>query len=53
MKPLFNSIRIYIGKNDFSIDQLEMKENMGDTTVITFVNKQLNMAIGDEVFSVK
>lgn len=53
IKPLFSSIRIYIGKNDFSIDQLEMKEKMGDTTIITFVNKQLNTAIGDEVFSVK
>lgn len=53
IKPLFSSIRIYIDKNDFSIDQLEMKEKMGDTTIITFVNKQLNTAIDDEVFSVK
>ena len=53
MKKLFSTIRIFIGKGDFSIDQLEMKESMGDNTVITFVNKQLNTTIRDEVFDVK
>ena len=53
MRKLFTTIRIFIGKDDFSIDQLEMHEDMGDTTVITFVNKQLNTAISDEVFAVK
>ncbi|MDB5235132.1 MAG: outer rane lipoprotein carrier protein LolA [Hymenobacter sp.] len=53
MKHLFSAIRIYIGKGDFSIDQLEMKEEMGDNTIITFVNKQLNTPIRDEVFDVK
>ena len=53
MKTLFSTIRIFIGKNDFSINQLEMNETMGDNTVITFVNKQINTTISDEVFSVK
>jgi len=53
LKPLFNTIRVFIGKDDFSINQLELKENMGDNTVITFVNKQLNTAVRDEVFDVK
>ena len=53
MRKLFATIRIFIGKDDFSIDQLDMKESMGDNTVITFVHKQLNTTIGDEVFSVK
>ncbi|GAB3655178.1 hypothetical protein GCM10027594_28460 [Hymenobacter agri] len=53
MRKLFATIRIFIGKDDFSIDQLDMRESMGDNTVITFVHKQLNTPIGDEVFSVK
>jgi len=53
MRKLFTTIRLFIGKDDFSIDQLEMHEAMGDTTLITFVNKQLNTAISDEVFAVK
>lgn len=53
MRKLFTTIRLFIGKDDFSIDQLEMHEAMGDTTLITFVNKQLNAAISDEVFAVK
>lgn len=53
MRKLFTTIRLSIGKADFSIDQLEMRESMGDNTVITFVNKQLNTAISDEVFAVK
>jgi len=53
MKQLFSVIRIFINKNDFSIDQLELKETMGDNTVITFFNKQLNTPVADEVFSVK
>lgn len=53
MRKLFTTIRIFIGKDDFSIDQLEMPEDMSDTTVITFVNKQLNTDINDEVFAVK
>ncbi|MGI4862382.1 MAG: LolA family protein [Janthinobacterium lividum] len=53
MHKLFTTIRLFIGKDDFSIDQLEMHESMGDTTLITFVNKQLNTAISDEVFAVK
>lgn len=53
MRNLFNTIRLFIGKDDFSIDQLEMKESMGDNTVITFLNKQFNTVIRDEVFDVK
>lgn len=53
MRKLFATIRIFIGKDDFAIDQLDLKESMGDNTVITFVHKQLNTPIGDEVFSVK
>jgi len=53
MRKLFTTIRLFIGKDDFSIDQLEMHESMGDNTVITFENKQLNTAINEEVFAVK
>jgi outer membrane lipoprotein-sorting protein len=53
MKSLFSTIRLIIGKDDFSIDQLEMKESMGDNTIITFLNKQFNTVIRDEVFDVK
>ncbi|GAA4371129.1 hypothetical protein GCM10023185_46290 [Hymenobacter saemangeumensis] len=53
MKQLFTTIRITINKRDFSIDQLELKEAVGDNTIITFVNKQLNTPVADEVFSVK
>ena len=53
MSHLFEAIRIFVSKTDFSIDQLEMRETMGDNTVITFVNKQINTPVRDEVFDVK
>jgi outer membrane lipoprotein-sorting protein len=53
MKRLFATIRVFVGKDDFSINQIELREAMGDNTIITFLNKQLNTSIRDEVFDVK
>jgi outer membrane lipoprotein-sorting protein len=53
LKKLFATIRLHIKKSDFSIDKMEMIEPMGDNTVLSFFNKELNGTVKDEVFAVK
>ncbi|MDO7875810.1 outer membrane lipoprotein carrier protein LolA [Hymenobacter sp. ASUV-10] len=47
LKQLFSSIRLVIAKNNFSIDEIEMRESSGDNTVITFTNKRINAPVQD------
>ena len=50
LKESLNRIVIYLNKMDFTVDKLEMFESAGDFTRITFLNKQLNQPLSDEVF---
>ena len=47
LKQLFSTIRLIIAKNNFSIDEIEMRESSGDNTVITFTNKRINAPVQD------
>ena len=47
LKQLFSAIRLIIAKNNFSIDEIEMREKSGDNTVITFTNKRINAPVQD------
>jgi outer membrane lipoprotein-sorting protein len=53
LKEFFSGINIFLEKQDFSINHLDMQEASGDNTVITFTNKQFNVNIPDAVFSAK
>ena len=53
LQEFFSTISIYIEKNDYSVHKMDMIEPSGDNTVITFVNKQFNVDIPDEVFAIK
>jgi outer membrane lipoprotein-sorting protein len=53
MKDYFKNINIIVAKKDYSINKLEMYEQSGDNTIISFINKELNAAIPDALFAVK
>jgi len=53
LKEFFNSIIIFMDKNDYSVSRIEMNELSGDNTIINFHNKVLNGQIADDLFAVK
>jgi len=53
MKDYFKNINIIVAKKDYSVNKLEMYEQSGDNTIISFINKELNVAIPDALFAVK
>lgn len=53
IKEFFQTISLTLDKSDYSVSELELLEQGGDTTVMRFNNKQLNTTISDSVFSVK
>jgi outer membrane lipoprotein-sorting protein len=53
LKEMFSTISIYIEKNDYSINKMDMLDQSGDNTVISFLKKEFNVTIPDEVFFVK
>lgn len=52
IKSLFTEIDILISKSNFTVEKLELRETSGDNTTLTFSNKQLNIPVSDEVFSI-
>ena len=53
MKDYFKNINIVLSKKDYSVNKLEMYEQSGDNTIISFINKELNAPIADTLFTVK
>ncbi|RFS21130.1 outer membrane lipoprotein carrier protein LolA [Chitinophaga silvatica] len=53
LKDYFNTIILLVDKLDYSVSKITMAEASGDDTSISFLHKQLNANIPDEVFSVK
>ena len=53
MKEYFKNINIVLSKKDYSVSRLEMYEQAGDNTIISFVNKDLNAPIADALFVIK
>ncbi|MFY0253890.1 outer membrane lipoprotein carrier protein LolA [Chitinophaga sp. 30R24] len=53
MKEYFKTIVLLVDKQDYSVAKIIMAELSGDDTTISFLHKQLNSNIPDEVFSVK
>lgn len=52
MKEVIASMEIYFSKSDLAVAEVIMKESEKDYTVITFIDKKINEAIEDSVFSV-
>lgn len=53
IKEFFQTITITLDKKDYSVSDLELLEQGGDTTLMRFSNKQLNTSIDDAVFTVR
>lgn len=51
LRGFFDSIVLKVDKKDFSVIGIEMNEESGDQTIITFVQKNLNVPVADEIFS--
>jgi outer membrane lipoprotein-sorting protein len=53
LKELFKNINIIVDKKDYGAGKIEMHEQSGDNTIITFTNKELNANIPDALFAIK
>ncbi|GAO42081.1 hypothetical protein FPE01S_01_10940 [Flavihumibacter petaseus NBRC 106054] len=53
LKDLFAKILLYLDRKDYSVQRIDMVENGGDNTLITFNQKEVNVQIPDAVFAVK
>jgi outer membrane lipoprotein-sorting protein len=52
LKEMFRNIVLIVDKKDFSVLSINMTEPSGDNTLIKFVNKELNVQLQDNLFSV-
>jgi len=52
LKELFKNINIVVDKKNYTATRIEMYEQSGDNTVITFTNKELNTSIPDATFTI-
>jgi outer membrane lipoprotein-sorting protein len=52
LKDVISTMEIYFNKSDLAVEEVVMREGEKDYTVITFIDKQINEAIEDRVFSV-
>jgi outer membrane lipoprotein-sorting protein len=53
LREFFKSINIFVSKKDYSVTKLELMEQSGDKTIITYLNKELNTTLPDALFAVK
>ncbi len=53
IKEYFKNINVIISRKDYSVNKIEMYEQSGDNTMISFVNKELNPILPDALFAIK
>ncbi len=53
MKKMFSKIEVYLSKTDYNVLRLNMVENEGDNSLMTFSNRILNKTIDENLFSTK
>ncbi len=53
IKEFFETINITLSKHDYSVDEMELNEQGGDVTRMLFTQKQLNVPVSDEVFTLR
>lgn len=52
LKGFFKAIHLFADKKEYGVSKIEMQELSGDNTVITFVNKEVNVPIADALFTI-
>jgi len=52
LKEMFAHINLLVSKKDFSVASINMTEPSGDNTLIRFINKEQNVQLPDNLFSV-
>lgn len=53
LREFFKNINIFVSKKDYSVTKLELHEQSGDKTVISYQNKELNTNLPDALFTIK
>lgn len=53
MKKMFKNIEVYLDKNNYTVLKLNLIENGGDNTLMTFSKAILNKSLSDVLFSTK
>ena len=53
MQGIFKNINLTVDKKDYSVTKMDMVEQSGDNTVISFQHKQMNVNIKDDVFAIQ
>jgi outer membrane lipoprotein-sorting protein len=53
LKEFFKNINIFVSKKDYSVTRLDLHEQSGDKTTITYLNKELNTNLADALFTIK
>lgn len=53
MKKMFTRIEVFLDKSDYNVLRLNMVENGGDNSLMTFTNRQMNKNLSDGLFSTK
>jgi outer membrane lipoprotein-sorting protein len=52
MKQMFSTIRLIFNAKNYTVEQVEMNERSGDTTLIRLSGKQINVPIEDDTFHI-
>jgi outer membrane lipoprotein-sorting protein len=53
LREFFKNINIFVSKKDYSVVKLELHEQSGDRTIISYLNKELNTNLPDALFTFK
>lgn len=53
LKEMFSHINLLVDKKDFSVASIQMNEPSGDNTLIRFTNKEQNVQLPDNLFTVR
>ncbi|WP_448699584.1 outer membrane lipoprotein carrier protein LolA [Mucilaginibacter sp. AW1-3] len=53
LKEFFKNIDVVVDKKNYEVTTIEMNENSGDSTVLHFINKELNTVIPDALFAIR
>jgi outer membrane lipoprotein-sorting protein len=50
LKNLFKNINLVVGKKDYAVSKIEMHEPSGDNTIISYINREMNVNLPDALF---
>ncbi len=53
LKEFFQTVLVYADKKDYSVSMIDLREPIGDNTLIRFTQKELNATISDDLFIIK